>query len=64
MTMVVVVLFFLACKDFGRMIDHLLSACAFSLFFFEVEINLRTLIPLFLPGSVHSELRQLWLNVP
>ena len=44
--------FFLACEDFGRMFDHSFPACA--LFFFEVEISSRTLIPLFMPGSVHS----------
>ena len=42
---------FLACKDFGRMFDNSFLACAL---FFKVEINLRTLIPLFRPGSVHS----------
>ena len=41
--------FFLACKDFGRMFDHLFPTCAF--FFFLVEISLYTLIPLSMPGS-------------
>ena len=44
-----VVAFFLACKDFGRMFDHLLPICTFFFFF-----RLLTLIPLFRPGSVHS----------
>ena len=43
--------FFLACEDFGRMFDNSFPACAF---FFKVEINSRTLIPLFRPGLVHS----------
>ena len=43
--------FFLACKDFGRMFDYSFPTCTF---FFKVEISLRTLIPLFRPGSVHS----------
>ena len=45
----VVVAFFLACEDFGRMFDHSFPACAF---FFKVEISSRTLIPLFRQGSV------------
>ena len=45
--------FFLTWKDFGRMFDNSFPACAF-FFFFEVEINLRMLIPLSMPGSVHS----------
>ena len=44
--------FFLTCEDFGRMFNHSFPACAFCLF--EVEISSRTLIPLFMPGSVHS----------
>ena len=43
--------FILTGEDFGRMFDHLLPTC---IFFFEVEISSRTLIPLFMPGSVHS----------
>ena len=40
---------------FGTMFDHLFPACAPPpLLFFEVEINSRTIIPLFMPGSVHS----------
>ena len=36
------------------MFDHSFPACAFFFFFFfKVEISLRTLIPLFRPGSVH-----------
>ena len=41
--------FFLACEDLGRMFDHSPPAL-----FFKVEISSRTLIPLFMPGSVHS----------
>ena len=44
--------FFLACKDFGRMFSLSFPACTF--FFFFLEISLRSLIPLFRPGSVHS----------
>ena len=44
--------FYLACKDLGRMFDYSFPACAF--FFFKVEISLRTLIPLFRPESVHN----------
>ena len=48
--------YFLACEDFGRKCDHLFPACAFFFSsFFEVEISSRTLIPLFMPGSVHSD---------
>ena len=32
-----------------------LPACVFFFFFFKVEISSRTLIPLFTPGSVHSD---------
>ena len=47
--------FFLACEDFGRMLDHSFPACAFFICFFpEVEISSRTLIPNFMPGSVHG----------
>ena len=47
---------FLACEDLGRMFDCSFPACAlfFSFFFFEVEISLSTLIPLSMPGTVHS----------
>ena len=46
---------FLACEEFGRMVDNLFPACAFFfLFFFKVEIRSRTLIPLLRPGSIHS----------
>ena len=44
--------FFLTCEDFGRMFDSSFPACAY--FFLTVEISLRTLIPLFSPGSAHS----------
>ena len=46
--------FFLACEDFGRMFDHSFPVCTFFFFFFKVEISSRTLILLFMPGSVHS----------
>ena len=42
---------FLTCVDLGRMFDHWFQACAF---LFKVEICSCTLIPLFIPGSVHS----------
>ena len=45
--------FFLARENFGRMFNDPFPACAF-FFFFEVQIRLRTLIPLFRPGSAHS----------
>ena len=54
--------FVLTCEDLGRMFNHSFLACAF--FSFEAEISLCTRIPLFMPGSVHSDLRQLWLTVP
>ena len=54
----VVVGFFLACKDFGRMFDNSFPACTvfvWGLFvFLIVEISLHTLIPLFRPVSVSS----------
>ena len=43
--------FFLACDDFGRMFDHLFPDCTLK----KVKISSRTLIPLFMPGSVHSD---------
>ena len=36
----------------GRMFDQSFPACDF--FFFSVEISLRALFPLFMPGLVHS----------
>ena len=45
--------FFFACEDFGRMSEYTFPACAF-FFFFLVECSLRTLTPLFTPGSIHS----------
>ena len=39
------------CEDSGRLFDHSFSSCAF---LFKVEIISRTVIPLFMPGSVHS----------
>ena len=50
----VVVIFFLPCEDFGGIFDHSFPICAFISLFFKVEISLRTPIPLFRPGSVHS----------
>ena len=47
--------YFLACHDFGRMFDYPFPARAFLLLFFLVEFSSRTLIPLFMPGSVHSD---------
>ena len=46
--------FFLACENFGRMFDNSFPACAFFFFFFKVEIRSHALIPLLMPGSVHS----------
>ena len=47
--------FFLTYEDLGRMFDRSFPNCPVSLFlFFEVEISLGTVIPLFMPGSVHS----------
>ena len=46
--------FFLACENFGRMFDNSFADCAFFFFLLKVEISSRTLIPLFMPGSVHS----------
>ena len=51
--------FFLACKDFGRMLDKSFPAYTFAFFFFffffgGVEIRSHTLIPLIRPGSVYS----------
>ena len=43
--------FFFACEYFGRRYVVSLSFCAF---YWKVEITLRTSIPLFRPGSVHS----------
>ena len=38
----------------GRMFDHSYPACTFLGVIFEVDISSRTLIPSFMPGSVHS----------
>ena len=54
---VVVIGFFLACNDSGRMFDKSFPVSTFfccCCFFFLVEITSRTLIPLFRPGSVYS----------
>ena len=49
--------FFLACNDFGRMLDSSFPTWAFFWYFFsKVEISLPTLISLLRPGSVHSGL--------
>ena len=56
--LLLVVAFFLACENFGKMFDQPFPAYAFLsffFFFFKVEISSRPLIPLFLPGSVHSD---------
>ena len=42
------------CYDLGRMFHHSFHTSFFFLFFFEVEISSHTLIPFFVPGSVHS----------
>ena len=46
--------FFLACEDLGEC-STIHSPPALFFFFFEVEINSRTLIPLFMPGSVRGD---------
>ena len=48
--------FFLACQDFGRMLNHPFPACPefVFLFYIVVEISSCTPIPLFMPGSVNS----------
>ena len=47
--------FFLVHEDLGKMFNHSFPVCNFFLsFFFKVEISSHTLIPLFMPGSVHS----------
>ena len=48
---VVVVAFSSWARFFWRMFDY--SFPAYTFFFFKVEISLRTLIPLFMPGLVH-----------
>ena len=45
--------FFLTCEESRRMFHHSFLACNF-FFFFEVEISSCKLIPLFIPGPVHS----------
>ena len=61
----VLVAFFLAYEDFGRMFDHsdihsppalllLLLFVVVGGVFFKVEVSSRTLVPLFMPGSLHS----------
>ena len=46
--------FFIACEDFWRMFDHSVLSCVFFSFSFKVEIRSCLLLPLFMPGSVHS----------
>ena len=46
--------FCLACEGFWRTFDHFFAACAFLNFL--LEISSYTLVPLFIPGSVHSGL--------
>ena len=55
----ILVAFYSLARIFGRMSNHSFPACTFFssfflFFFFTVEISLRTFIPLFMPGSVHS----------
>ena len=45
---------FLACEGFGENVRPFIPRLHFFFFFFKVEINSRTLIPFFRPGSVHS----------
>ena len=45
---------FLKCKDLERMFDKSFPACTF-LYVFFMEISSHTLIPLFRPGSIHSD---------
>ena len=47
--------FFLACEDLGENVRPFISRLHF-LVFFKVDIRLRALSPLFMPGSVHSGL--------
>ena len=59
MVVVVVVAFVLAREDSGEMFDHSFPACALFFFFWggwrgAMAIIWRTLIPLFMPGSIHS----------
>ena len=46
--------FFVAFEDFRSMFEKSIPACTF--FFFQVELRLHTLIPLFRLGSVHGGL--------
>ena len=46
--------FFLAREDFGRMFHYSFPVGAFFFFFCKAEISSRTLIQIFMPGSVHS----------
>ena len=50
----VVVFFFPRLQGLGENVCHPFFTCAFFFFFFWVEISSRTLIPLFMSGSVHS----------
>ena len=55
--LVMVVAFFFACEEFGRMFNHSFPACPPPPprpLILVVEISSRTTIPLFRPGSVHS----------
>ena len=51
---VVVVAFSSRARIFGECSTIDFPACAFFFFLFQVEISLRTLIPLFTPASVHN----------
>ena len=53
--------FFLACEDFGENVPpfiprlrSIVVVVVFVCLFFHMEISSRALIPLFMPGSVHS----------
>ena len=46
--------FFPLARILGRMFDLSFLACAFFVVVGKVEISSRTLIPLYMPGSVHS----------
>ena len=53
-------------RGFWENVWAFIPCLRFFFFFFEVEISLRTLIPLFMPGSVHSgsaSWDKLWPNI-
>ena len=57
--------FFIACEDFGRMLDHSIPACTCCFFSFRGDSSC-TLIPLYnrIGPQWLGELWQLWQNVP